>query len=91
MKGYILVDIPSGCHECKIMFGDTYSFWCPVPREDNINCEVYRFCENKTIPDWCPIKQLPEKFKNIAFEPEREAIFKAGYNQCLDDIWEAGD
>ena len=50
-KGFVLVDVPESCQECKIKPVTAYS--CIVAHRD-----VYKYCIKGQKPDWCPIKML---------------------------------
>lgn len=83
-KGYILVDIPECCGECQLCTyeGDTnmhIGFFCDGSIINDfgfvkIPDEVIR---NDLKPDWCPIKELPEDFKNMKFEKPSKYWFKS--------------
>ena len=82
MKGYILIDIPDNCQECPI--GDNRScvletyIYCPIAKRGAIDVET------ETVPEWCPIKPLPERKHpcvNVI-----ETVSNNGWNACLDAI-----
>lgn len=41
--------------------------------------------EAESIPDWCPLKPLPEKMTGVASTDHWNSI-KAGWNACIDEI-----
>ena len=61
-KGYILVDMPEKCKKCRFyypardMHTGEYVSGCRM-----IPTMVIREPEKK--PDWCPIRELPKKWK----------------------------
>lgn len=82
-KGIIVVDdIPVICAECdfaSLKCGGKY-IWCDVKKE---------FCNNSK-PDWCPIKQIPER-KALTGDVSNttkmgEELVRVGFNACLDEI-----
>ena len=50
-KGYIVVDIPNRCSNCVAT--DTYVTLC--------RCARKKITKPFSKPDWCPIKEMPEK------------------------------
>ena len=43
--------------------------------------------ENEDKPDWCPLREMPEKKKTIGTESETERIYmNCGWNDCIDAI-----
>lgn len=76
-KGIIVVDdIPVICAECdfaSLKCGGKY-IWCDVKKE---------FCNNSK-PDWCPIKQMPEKIEVLKYPHSMK--FSRGWNACLNEI-----
>lgn len=81
-KAILVIDMPNCCNECKIRFDDEYSNWCPCknPEENG----VWKYVENGTKPDWCPLKQLPEH--KLIWQYEAADDYERGYNACLDEI-----
>lgn len=76
-KSVLVVDTPEDCGKCKFIS----EFWCRA-------MGGRRVPNNDVIPDWCPLKPLPEKFDN---EKDRklgdfEPLFKIGWNSCIDAI-----
>lgn len=59
-KAILIIDMPNNCNECKIRFDDEYSNWCPYDNPEPNG--VWQYVDNKTKPDWCPLKPLPEKY-----------------------------
>ena len=80
-KGIIVVDdIPVICAECdfaSLKCSGKY-LWCNIKKE---------FC-NSSKPDWCPIKEMPEKkmcSRSICIATE-EYYKRKGWNACIDEI-----
>ena len=80
-KGIIVIDdIPVICVECDfatLKCNGKY-IWCDAKRE---------FCNNSK-PDFCPIKQMPERkmcTKSICIA-EEEYNQRKGWNDCLNEI-----
>lgn len=91
-KALLILDMPKTCLDCifcfeldeginaccSVMFDEKDSSLC---RE--INCKD-GYCQNK--PDWCPLKEIPEK-KNIdcCYDLYKRGR-KIGWNECLEAI-----
>lgn len=78
-KGIIVLnDIPVICAECdfaSLKCSGKY-LWCNIKKE---------FC-NSSKPDWCPIKEMPEK-KEIKDAASMTSLgWIEGFNACLDEI-----
>ena len=59
-KAILLIDMPSCCKECSLMWADEYSYFCPVRCEEN-KSDIYDYILTNTKPKWCPLKPVPEK------------------------------
>lgn len=80
-KSVLVIDTPEkGCGTCIIghifMDGDVF---CPI---EGI---IISRKEAESIPDWCPLKPLPEKMTGVALTDHWNSI-KAGWNDCIDTI-----
>lgn len=87
-KAVLVIDMPKNCKECKLMVYDDISYWCPVRTMNDIfyETDVYQYVKNETKPDWCPLKEIPEK-KEIAYcYTQTDYIYRDGWNNCLNKI-----
>lgn len=80
-KAMLIIDMPERCSECplKSQLYDIQYICCGNHRRMTIP-------GNKPKPDWCPLKEIPER-KDM--EPGKTVIRAAqheGYNDCLDEI-----
>lgn len=73
-KAVLVMDMPENCYQCP--FGN-----------DDAECDVIGrpFNQKKEKPDWCPLRQMPEK------KPEYLSInskkgYCDGWNACIDAI-----
>lgn len=73
-KSVLVIDTPENCGKCKFISG----FWCRA-------MNGRRVPNNDVIPDWCPLKPLPEKMTGVASTDHWNSI-KAGWNACIDEI-----
>lgn len=79
-KSVLVMDTPErGCISCPIGQNDSNCritrIYCPIAEETAFNEEA------ETIPDWCPLKPLPEKMIGVA-QTDHWNIIKAGWNAC---------
>lgn len=76
-KSVLVIDTPKNCNSCVLCCGRLYPF-CKM--------NVFRDIEDSdTVPDWCPLKPLPEKITRVAVTDHWNSI-KAGWNNCIDAI-----
>lgn len=77
-KSVLVIDTPENCGKCKFISG----FWCRA-------MNGRRVPNNDVIPNWCPLKPLPEKKEYIVPIDNVEAnkdIIAVGWNACIDKI-----
>ena len=75
MKSILIIDTPKTCKECRCQM----MLVC-VPADEDIDEYVD---PNTTIPNWCPLKSLPQK-KNTDFHPN--VVYANGWNDCLEEL-----
>ena len=79
----IMDDMPECCADCPCSFFERdnpiLNLICGVTQEDAYN--VGR-------PDWCPLRELPEKIPELksGYEDLSTSIRRVGWNACLDEI-----
>lgn len=81
-KSVLVMDTPENCGKCKFISG----FWCRA-------MNGRRVPNNDVIPNWCPLKPLPDKMKLTGvygreyFQSNgKMPSYKIGWNQCIDEI-----
>lgn len=81
-KSALVIDTPEDCGKCKFIS----EFWCRA-------MNGRRVPNNDVIPNWCPLKPLPEKMKvtgiyNYAYLEAggKPPSYKIGWNDCIDKI-----
>lgn len=85
-KAILVMDMPKNCIECPI--GKNMS----ISIETCIQCPFGKCAideEAETIPDWCPLRPMPEKKEVCGKYPQPDGItpsYKIGYNACIDEI-----
>lgn len=87
-KSVLVMETPERCIDCEI--GQNYSniietcVYCPIAGKSALDGEA------ESIPDWCPLKPLPEKMTGVASTDHWNSI-KAGWNGCIDEITGGND
>ena len=78
-KAVLVMDMPDDCTMCKFWNTDDDERYATGSEELSLgDCE-------KTKPDWCPLRELPEK-KERGVGEHGERMFRAGFDACLDKI-----
>lgn len=60
------------------------NIYCPLAGKIAIGEEA------EAIPDWCPLRPLPEKSKISKVAGVYESGYEAGWNACIDEITGGG-
>ena len=93
MKGFILVDFPRYCVDCKFYreINEGTDACCEMTVDpDEYDC--YRMIDDyfKSKPQWCPIKEIPVRLEEIkcshSMSDYQRKGFSRGWNACLDEI-----
>lgn len=79
-KGYIIVDIPERCSNC--VASDTYVTLC--------RCTRKKITKPFSKPDWCPIKEMPERIEPDEGDFEQET-YADGRNDLIDEMFGGED
>ena len=83
-KAILVMDMPDSCMGCNFLYCDAEnnSESCQA-REKSRIVDL----EKEYKPDWCPLREMPEKKKTIGTESETERIYmNRGWNDCIDAI-----
>ena len=84
-KAVLVMDIPECCADCPCSFFERdnpiLNLICGVTQEDAYNVGK---------PDFCPLRELPEKIPDLehGYENVDKSIIRIGCNACLDMILE---
>lgn len=83
-KSVLVIDTPENCISCSISRDcsnilETCTF-CPIAGKSVLDGEA------ESIPDWCPLMDLPEKDNGDYPANTFDAGFVEGWNQCIDEI-----
>ena len=82
-KAVLVMDISECCADCPCSFFERdnpiLNLICGVTQEDAYNVGK---------PDWCPLRELPEKIPELksGYEDLGTSIRRVGWNACLDEI-----
>ena len=80
-KAVLVMDMPEQvCQKCTLCYeteDDEYLF-----------CAVGKLVPDGEKPDWCPLRELPEKMPDLehGYENVEKSIIRTGWNACLDAI-----
>ena len=80
-KAILILDkMPSSCFNCPVLMADF-----GICRSKN--SKLIKFEEAYRKPDWCPLKEVPEKYTDLV--PTRDlhsGEYEYGWNACIDEI-----
>lgn len=82
-KAVLVMNMPECCADCPCSFFERdnpiLNLICGVTQEDAYNVGK---------PDWCPLRELPEKIPELksGYEEISKSIHRDGWNACLDEI-----
>lgn len=89
-KAVLVMDMPESCKKCVFCRGLNACKLKKYLAGDRI-CTIYTV--DKQImeggkPDWCPLRELPEKIPDLehGYENVEKSIIRTGWNACLDAI-----
>lgn len=94
-KSILVMNTPKECLECRLYATtmDEYAPYCSGTADD-----INVFIENGGKPDWCPLKDAPEKKQekqyltrkdergNTETYGETKDAVAIGWNMCIDEI-----
>ena len=85
-KSFLVMDMPESCFGCNFLYcnADASIDSCQA-------MEVSRIVDSETYerPDWCPLRELPEKMEVCGKYPQPGKpipSYRFGWNACLDEI-----
>lgn len=84
-KAILVIDMPKNCAECPC-YNETDFYHC------NLNDKYIAFDQSLTErPNWCPLKEVPQKQTIHSIDTPHHRWAKNGYNACIDDILEGSE
>lgn len=81
-KAILVMDMPSGCIKCPLYDYVPSSCFLTNKFQNNIG-EDFK-------PDWCPLRELPQKKKANTNTTAYDKAVQIGYNTCIDEILKEG-
>ena len=80
-KAVLVMDMPEDCPMCKFWNSKDDECYATGVEELSLNSEEAK-------PDWCPLRELPEKIPELksGYEDLSTSIRRVGWNACLDEI-----
>lgn len=88
-KSILVIDTPEGCESCLYCRGQ-YSYHCKLMQF--LDKEGFGFCYvthqvfRGGKPDWCPLRDLPEKEDCKNYLDDDAEAYCNGWNSCIDKI-----
>lgn len=79
-KSVLVIDTPENCGKCKFISG----FWCRAMGDRRVP-------NNDVIPNWCPLKPLPEEKEEEYWRSKLSLAWVRGWNTCISKITETSD
>ena len=87
-KLFLIMDEPKGCFYCDCCHTKDFDYRYKIDGEkicgiEDIDVDDYYDYVSPRKPDWCPLKELPEKMKycNGTYNGQVK-----GWNDCIDKI-----
>lgn len=88
-KSILLIDTPENCASCQMENINLYDMskgivYCQLNKKQEISWENAK----NGKPDWCPLKNVPEKRPEPHFTSETAYLLGVdkGWNNCIDEI-----
>ena len=88
-KAVLVMDMPERCRDCIFFIVIDIAKACCKITESPCDKDLCRYidvafsCEK---PDWCPLRQMPEKVTEDGLECYGEMKYMQGWNACIDAI-----
>lgn len=80
-KAILVMDMPTDCEDCPLFQdGNKEMRECKAKRTGT-EWDYY-----KVRPDWCPLREVPQKQQILSYPRYKENDYAYGYNACIDEI-----
>lgn len=80
-KAVLVMDMPEQvCQKCTLCY--------ETEDDEYLCCAVGKLAPDGEKPDWCPLRELPEKMPDLehGYENVEKSIIRTGWNACLDAL-----
>ena len=80
-KAVLVMDMPEQvCQKCTLYY--------ETEDDEYLCCAVGKLVPDGEKPDWCPLRELPEKIPDLehGYENVEKSIIRTGWNACLDAL-----
>lgn len=80
-KAVLVMDMPEQvCQKCTLCY--------ETEDDEYLCCAVGKLVPDGEKPDWCPLRELPEKMPDLehGYENVEKSIIRTGWNACLNAI-----
>lgn len=80
-KAVLVMDMPEQvCQKCILCY--------ETEDDEYLCCAVGKLVPDGEKPDWCPLRELPEKMPDLehGYENVEKSITRTGWNACLDAL-----
>ena len=81
-KAVLVMDMPEQvCQKCALCYGTKND-------DEYLCCATGKLAPDGEKPDWCPLRELPEKMPDLehGYENVEKSIIRTGWNACLDAL-----
>ena len=86
-KAILVMDMPNSCRECDLRVIGSCNF-CTGAGGRKI--DQMKIINNDIKPDWCPLREVPQKKEEMVHTSIFEICEKKGFNDCIDEILKEG-
>ena len=81
-KAVLVMDMPEQvCQKCTLCYETEND-------DEYLCCATRKLVPDREKPDWCPLRELPEKIPELksGYESIDRTLHREGWNACLDEI-----
>lgn len=90
-KSMYIMNTPKSCNECRFNYEEDWCEICILA-----NRATFTYCKTDTKPDWCPLKQVPDRIDLNQYVDNTSCgldsivayQYAQGWNNCIDKILE---
>ena len=86
-KAILVMDMPKSCRECDLRVIGSCNF-CTGAGGRKI--DQMKIINNDIKPDWCPLREAPQKQTVNCTDTTHHRFAKDGWNHCIDEILKEG-